>query len=116
MGAIWCSAYASVAQLVEQVTLNHRVLGSSPSRGNILDVNGRLSLKGRRAFYGEGEEQPRLGSGRVLGSSPSRGNILDKKDGLFLKGMGEFYGEGEEQPRLGSGRVLGWSPSRGNIL
>ena len=25
--------YASVAQLVEQVTLNHLVLGSSPSRG-----------------------------------------------------------------------------------
>ena len=28
--------YASVAQLVEQVTLNHLVLGSSPSRGNPL--------------------------------------------------------------------------------
>ena len=28
------SPYASVAQLVEQVTLNHLVLGSSPSRGN----------------------------------------------------------------------------------
>ena len=26
--------FASVAQLVEQVTLNHLVLGSSPSRGN----------------------------------------------------------------------------------
>jgi hypothetical protein len=27
------ASYASVAQLVEQVTLNHLVLGSSPSRG-----------------------------------------------------------------------------------
>ena len=76
MGAIWCSAYASVAQWVEQVTLNHRVLGSSPSRGNILDKKDGLFLKGMGEFYGEGEEQPRLGSGRVLGSSPSRGNIL----------------------------------------
>ena len=75
-GAIGSWSYASVAQLVEQVTLNHRVLGSSPSRGNILDVKDRLSLKGRGAFYGEGEEQPRLGSGRVLGSSPSRGTVL----------------------------------------
>ena len=94
VGAIWCFAYASVAQLVEQVTLNHRVLGSSPSRGNFLDVKSRLSLKGRRAFYGEGEEQPRLGSGRVLGSSPSRGNVLDAKGGLSLKGMGTLFGEG----------------------
>ena len=31
------SPYASVAQLVEQVTLNHLVLGSSPSRGKPLD-------------------------------------------------------------------------------
>ena len=75
-GAIGSWSYASVAQLVEQVTLNHRVLGSSPSRGNILDVSGRLFLKGRGEFYGEGEEQPRLGSGRVLGSSPSRGTVL----------------------------------------
>ena len=66
-GAIWYLAYASVAQLVEQVTLNHRVLGSSPSRGNILDVSGRLSLKGRRAFCGEG---------RGLSQSPSGGTVL----------------------------------------
>jgi len=52
VGAIWCFAYASVAQLVEQVTLNHRVLGSSPSRGNILDVKSGLSLKGRGATGG----------------------------------------------------------------
>ena len=93
-GAIWYLAYASVAQLVEQVTLNHRVLGSSPSRGNILDAKGGLSLKGMGTFYGEGEEQPRLGSGRVLGSSPSPGNVLDAKGGLSLKGMGTLFGEG----------------------
>jgi len=81
-----------------------------------LDVKGGLSLKGMGEFYGEGEEQPRLGSGRVLGSSPSRCNLLDVKGRLSLKGMGAFYGEGEEQPRLGSGRVLGSSPSRGTVL
>ena len=79
-------------------------------------MKGGLSLKGMGTFYGEGEEQPRLGSGRVLGSSPSRGNVLDAKGGLSLKGMGTLFGEGEEQPRLGSGRVLGSSPSRGNVL
>ena len=66
-GAIGSWSYASVAQLVEQVTLNHRVLGSSPSRGNILDVSGRLFLKGMGAFCGEG---------RGLSQSPSRGTVL----------------------------------------
>ena len=89
-------AYASVAQLVEQVTLNHRVLGSSPSRGNVLDAKGGLSLKGMGTLFGVGEEQPRLGSGRVLGSSPSRGNILDVKGGLSLKGMGALAVDGFE--------------------
>ena len=36
--------YASVAQLVEQVTLNHLVLGSNPSRGKL-----RLGLNSRAA-------------------------------------------------------------------
>ncbi len=33
--------FASVAQLVEQVTLNHLVLGSSPSRGTAAVFGGQ---------------------------------------------------------------------------
>ena len=64
-GAIGFWSYASVAQLVEQVTLNHRVLGSSPSRGNILDVKGQIIFErhGRILWGGRGAAPTRVGAG-----------------------------------------------------
>ena len=47
---------SSVAQLVEQVAVNHPVGGSSPSRGASYQ-NGRFSYEKRPFFYGSGFSQ-----------------------------------------------------------
>ena len=64
-GAIGSWSYASVAQLVEQVTLNHRVLGSSPSRGNVLGCEGLIIFErqARILWGGRGAAPTRVGAG-----------------------------------------------------
>ena len=73
-----------------------RVLGWSPSRGNILDVKGGLSLKGRRAFYVGGEEQPRLGSGRYqwTGLRVERRRPRRCRPYLWIEGMSREWQAG----------------------
>gem|GEM_PF-4351771 len=115
--------HSPVAQLVEQVTVNHLVGGSSPSRGAIFPKIRRLfvrsALCATNAYVGSALRATNAYVGSALratagGSSPSRGAIFPKIRRLFvrsaLRATNAYVGSALRATAGGS------SPSRGASL